>query len=52
VQSQCIKPIIKHVASGAGVENYFSGGFRKVAAASSRKCRTRGRTCSRTCSRR
>ena len=48
VQSQCIKPIIKHVASGADVENYFSGGFRKMAAASSRKCRTRGRTRSRT----
>ena len=44
VQSQCIKPIIKHVASGADVENYFSGGFRKMAVASSRKCRTRGRT--------
>jgi len=48
VQSQCIKPIIKHVASGADVENYFSGGFRKMAVASSRKCRTRSRTRSRT----
>jgi hypothetical protein len=52
VQSQCIKPIIKHVASGADVENYFSGGFRKMAVASSRKCRTRGRTRSRTRGRR
>jgi len=52
VQSQCIKPIIKHVASGADVENYFSGGFRKMAVASSRKCRTRGRTRSRTRTRR
>lgn len=52
VQSQCIKPIIKQVASGADVENYFSGGFRKVAAASSRECRTRTRTRTRTHSRR
>ena len=52
VQSQCIKPIIKHVASGADVENYFSGGFRKMAVASSRKCRTRSRTRSRTRTRR
>jgi len=44
VQSQCIKPIIKRVANGADVENYFSGGFRKIAAASSRACRTRSRT--------
>jgi len=51
VQSQCIKPVIKHVASGADVENYFSGGFRKMAAASSRACRTRGRTRGRTRSR-
>jgi hypothetical protein len=44
VQSQCIEPIIKRVANGADVENYFSGGFRKIAAASSRACRTRSRT--------
>ena len=46
VQSQCIEPIIKHVANGADVENYFSGGFRKMAAASScmRRSRTRRRT--------
>jgi hypothetical protein len=47
VQSQCIEPIIKQVASGADVENYFSGGFRKMAATSSRECRTRSRTRSR-----
>ena len=54
VQSQCIEPIIKHVANGADVENYFSGGFRKMAAASSRTCRsrTRSRTRGRTRSRR
>ena len=28
VQSQCIKPIIKRVANGTDVENYFSGGGR------------------------
>ena len=46
VQSQCIKPIMKRVANGADVENYFSGGFRKMAAASScmRRSRTRRRT--------
>ena len=44
VQSQCIEPIIKRVANGADVENYFSGGFRKMAAASSRHTRTRSRT--------
>ena len=44
VQSQCIEPIIKRVANGADVENYFSGGFRKMAAASSRDTRTRSRT--------
>ena len=43
VQSQCIEPIIKRVANGADVENYFSGGFRKMAAASSRHTRTRTR---------
>lgn len=48
VQSQCIEPIIKQVASGADVENYFNGGFRKMAATSSRVCRTRSRTRSRT----
>ena len=44
VQSQCIEPIIKQVASGADVENYFNGGFRKMAAASSRTCRSRTRS--------
>ena len=43
VQSQCIEPIIKRVANGADVENYFSGGFRKMAASSSRRTRTRTR---------
>jgi hypothetical protein len=43
VQSQCIEPIIKRVANGADVENYFSGGFRKMAASSSRHTRTRSR---------
>jgi hypothetical protein len=51
VQSQCIKPIIKHVASGADVENYFNGGFRKMAAASSRTRRSRTRSRTRTRSR-
>ena len=46
VQSQCIEPIMKRVANGADVENYFSGGFRKMAAASScmHRSRTRRRT--------
>jgi len=44
VQSQCIEPIIKQVASGADVENYFNGGFRKMAATSSRTCRSRTRS--------
>jgi len=48
VQSQCIEPIIKRVASGADVENYFSdggGGIRKMASSSSsQSCRTRSRT--------
>ena len=45
VQSQCIEPILKHVANGANVENYFNGGgrFRK-ASLSSHACRTRTRT--------
>jgi hypothetical protein len=28
VQSQCIEPIIKRLANGASVENYFNGGGR------------------------
>jgi hypothetical protein len=52
VQSQCIKPIIKRIASGGDVENYFSGGgIRKMATASSHSCRTRSRTQSRSRSR-
>ena len=54
VQSQCIEPIIKRVASGADVENYFSdggGGIRKMASSSSQSCRTRSRTRTRTRSR-
>lgn len=39
--SQCIEPIIKRVANGAGVENYFSGGgrFPKVVRRRSRRTR-------------
>jgi len=46
VQSQCIEPIIKRVANGAGVENYFSGGgrFPKMARRRSRRTR-RNATC-------
>ena len=49
VQSHCIEPVIKRVANGTNVENYFSGGdrFQKVAAASSHACRTRSRSRSR-----
>lgn len=52
VQSQCIEPILKHVANGANVENYFNGGgkFRK-ASVSSQVYRTRTRTRNRTRSR-
>ncbi len=48
VQSQCIEPIIKRVASGTNVENYFSGGGVRKMASSSQMCRTRTRTRART----
>jgi hypothetical protein len=45
VRSQCIEPVIKRVASGTDVENYFSGGgIRKMASSSSQMCRTRSRS--------
>lgn len=47
VQSQCIEPIIKRVANGTNVENYFNGGGKFRKASASHVCLTRNRTRSR-----
>jgi hypothetical protein len=47
VQSQCIESIIKRVANGTNVENYFNGGGKFRKASASHVCLTRNRTRSR-----